>query len=75
MLIPRKHEDLERNLLVLGVDVIQLLKKRPYNVEALFQEVRSIKNIGLCRYYDVLTMLWMAEIIELQAFQVYLRKK
>lgn len=73
MLIPRKNEDLHRNVLVLGADVIQLLKRKPYNLEALYQELKRIKDIGIARYYDVLTVLWMAEIIELKEFQVYLK--
>ena len=41
MLIPSKHEQLEKNLLVIGGDILNILKKRKiWNIETLFQNLK-----------------------------------
>lgn len=74
MLIPAKYEKLEKNLLVIGADVIALLKKDTYNIEDLFIKMKEKKSIGLEQYYDVLTFLWLAEIIELYEYHIKLKR-
>jgi len=75
MLIPRKNEDLKMNLLVLGAGVIQILKRKPYNIETLYQEVKLASGLDVVRFHDILTTLWVANIIELNDYQIYLRKE
>lgn len=74
MLIPANYEKLEKNLLVLGADVIALLKKETYNIEDLFIKMKDKKSIGLEQYYNVLTLLWLAEIIELCGYHISLKR-
>jgi len=77
MLIPTKHEDLEKNVLVLGADILDLIKKksfRPYNIEVLFQDLKIRKEIGIEQYYDTLLFLWLIDTIELRNHYVYMRK-
>ncbi|MGB9939638.1 hypothetical protein [Methanosarcina sp.] len=74
MLIPANYEKLEKNLLVIGADVIALLKKDTYNIEDLFIKMKDKKSIGLEQYYDVLTFLWLAEIIELYGYHIRLKR-
>lgn len=74
MLIPTKHEDLEKNVLVLGADILMLLKKRKYNIEKMFQKVKNKKSISLNQYYNTLLFLWLADLIELEKYYVKLRR-
>lgn len=73
MLIPTKHENLEKNILVLGADIITFLKKKPYNIEFLFQEIKKLKSVSLDQFYDTLTFLWLVEIIGFKNHQIYIR--
>ena len=63
MLIPTKHEKLDNNLLVLGSDILKLLKKKPCNIENLFQELKKVKIFSLNQYYNTITFLWCANLI------------
>jgi len=74
MLLPTKHENLGKNVLVLGADILMLLKKRKYNIESLFQKVKNKKSIGLERFYNTLLFLWLADLIELETYYVKLKK-
>ena len=76
MFIPTKHENLEKSTIVLGADIIESLKKREYNVEDLFQELKKVfeKDISLNQYYNTLTFLWLTDVIELNDFNLKLSK-
>ena len=76
MFIPTKHENLHKSTIVLGADIIKSLKKRDYNVEDLFQELKKVfeKDISLNQYYNTLTFLWLTDVIELDHFHIKLRK-
>lgn len=75
MLIPTKYEDLNFNLLVIGSYVIKLLKKNPYNIENLFQKLKKEHNLNLEQFFNALTFLWLAEIINVDLYQVSLSNK
>ena len=70
MLIPKKHEKLSTNLLVLGADILAFIKNNPCNLEELFQKLKKDKSIDLDQYYNSLTFLWLAEYIEISHHQV-----
>ena len=70
MLIPTKHEKLDKNTLVLGADVLSLLKRRSYNVENLFQDIKQLKSISLDQYYNTLTFLWLSGLIDLKQHRI-----
>ncbi len=76
MFIPTKHENLQKSTIVLGADIIKSLKKKEYNVEDLFQELKKGegKDISLNQYYNTLTFLWLTDVIELNEFNLKLRK-
>lgn len=74
MIIPTKHEDLEKNILVLGADILFLLKDRKYNIERLFQKVKNKKSISLNQYYNTLLFLWLADLIELDEYYLKVKK-
>ncbi|OFY22721.1 MAG: hypothetical protein A2W98_05375 [Bacteroidetes bacterium GWF2_33_38] len=74
MLIPTKHENLQQNILVVGAVIITFLKKKSYNIEALFQKIKNGKNVSLDQYYNTLVFLWLSDIIELEEFYIKLKK-
>lgn len=75
MLIPTKHENLNRNLLVIGAEILNNLKKKNYNTELLFQKIKSSKSVSLEQFYNSLLFLWLAELIEVDGVTIYLNKK
>ena len=74
MIIPSKYENLNKNILVIGSEIISLLKKQSFNIENLYQKIKKKKNINFDTYYDTLTFLWLSEIIDKSEFQIYLKK-
>ncbi len=74
MLIPSKHEKLDRSILVVGSDILSLLKHRSYNVETLFQDIKRLKSIGLDQYYNTITFLWLSGLIDLKQYQLIAKK-
>lgn len=75
MFVPNKYENLHKSTIVLGANIITLLKKSDYNIEDLFQELKQIcKELSLNQYYNVLTFLWLINAIDLQEFTIKLRK-
>lgn len=74
MLIPSKHERLEKNLLVIGADILSCLKKQKiWNIESLFQHLKETKKINLRQFYNCMTFLWLSEMIEVDKVIVLLR--
>lgn len=74
MLIPSKHEKLDRNILVIGSDILSLLKRKNYNVETLFQDIKRLKSISLDQYYNTITFLWLSDLIDLKQYQLIVKK-
>lgn len=76
MLIPSKHERLEKNLLVIGGDILNILKKRKnWNIEDLFQNLKEVKSINLNQYYNSITFLWLSDIIIVDEYDISLKQK
>ncbi|RPJ77084.1 MAG: hypothetical protein EHM20_06630 [Alphaproteobacteria bacterium] len=74
MLIPSKYENLEKSLLVVSAAIISLLKIKRMNLEDLFRKAEKGKSISLDLFYDALTFLWIADIIETDGFHVFLKR-
>lgn len=66
MLIPTKHEMLKNNTLVIGANLITILKKNTYNIETLFQKIKKQNDISIDLFYNTLLFLWLSELIELE---------
>lgn len=75
MLIPTKYEKLNHNIMVLGASVINLLRKKSYTVEELHQILQKEEQVNLERFYNILSFLWIADIIDSDNFSVYLKKQ
>lgn len=75
MVLPTKHENLQVNLLVLGAEIIRLLKqeKEP-TIEDVFQHLKRKKDLTLERLYDALLMLWLCDFVELEDGSVKIRR-
>jgi hypothetical protein len=75
MLIPTPYENLHKNTIIIGADIIRLLKQKEYNIEALFNEVKKLKSTHLNQFYNTLLFLWLADIIELNEYTIILKAK
>jgi len=76
MLFPSKHEQLEKNLLVISGDVLSILKKRRvWNIEELFQNLKKVKSVNLNQYYNSITFLWLSSIIQVDECNISLKQK
>ena len=73
MLIPTKHENLQQNILVVGADILTILKKRSFNIEALFQKIKNEKAVNLEQYYNTLVFLWFSDLIELDEYFIKMK--
>ncbi|MBI5122799.1 hypothetical protein HZA75_02980 [Candidatus Roizmanbacteria bacterium] len=73
MLIPTKHEKLNLNLLVLGADLISLIKIKAYNLEDLFHELKKKKPLTLDQYYNAILFLSLSEIVQLDKYAIRLK--
>ena len=70
MLIQR-FENLERNILVLGADILETIRKRTFEVEKLYVYLEQRKTIQRPDYYDALAFLWMIGTITIQDGRIY----
>jgi hypothetical protein len=68
MIFPEKHEDLSKNILVLGADVLAIFKTNSYlpcNIEELYQKIKNKRYISLEQFFDVVLFLWLINAVEL----------
>lgn len=63
MLIPNKHQDLSKSILVIGADILFYTKKGDYILEDLFQIIKKERKIGLDVFLDSVTFLWSTNAI------------
>ncbi|MCC2781884.1 hypothetical protein HHO38_12000 [Parabacteroides distasonis] len=76
MLLPTKHENLKKNMLVLGADIIRFLKRNGESpVEIVFQYLKLDKEISIDYYFDTVVYLWLADFITLENEKLVLKKK
>ncbi len=74
MLIPSKYEDISTNLLIVGSYIITALNSKNYNVEDLYQKLNKNHAVNLDQYFNALTFLWLAEIINVDSLTISLVK-
>jgi len=67
MIIPTKHQNIIYNPLVLGADILFILRHGELTIEELFQNLKKQINIDLDIFYDTLTYLWLIESIKIKA--------
>lgn len=66
MLIPTKHENLRLNVLVLGAEMLKLLRGGDQweSVESLFDNLTERVPASLDQYYDAVLFLWLAGLVK-----------
>jgi hypothetical protein len=75
MFKPSPYEDIQKSILVLGADVLHKLKKKDYNVEDLFKEIRAKKDININQFLNVITFLWLVDAIDYTNLNVSLKSE
>lgn len=65
MILPTKHQNLDLNPMVLGADILFMLRNKDLTLEELFQVLKKQVNLDLDLYYDTLTYLWLIDSIDL----------
>lgn len=73
MLLPTKYENLNYNILVLGVHTIRYIKQGKKNIEELFSILKLNHNVDLDLFFDIITFLWLADIIVYKNYSITLR--
>lgn len=73
MITPTKYSNLKNNALVLGSQVIKLLKNRPYYVDDLFKELRKENSVDFDQYYESLIFLFAFDLIQAEEHYIYLK--
>lgn len=74
MLLPTKYENLNYNILILGAHTIRYIKKGTNNIEDLFQKLKDNHNVDLDLFFDIITFLWLADIIIYKNYSITLNK-
>lgn len=75
MLAPTKHEDLNKNTLVLGSEVLRYLKYHGASlIEDIFQNLKQRFDIPIDKFYDVIVFLWLIEAIVLNESLLEIKK-
>jgi hypothetical protein len=75
MLKPTKYENINYNILVLGAHTIRKIKRGGNNIEDLFQQMKTDFNIDLDLFLDIITFLWLADIIIYKNYSITLNKQ
>lgn len=75
MLLPTKHENLKKNTLVLGAEVLRFMKNHGESpIEDIFQNLKERYEISIDIFYDVIVFLWMVDFINLNDSNLSLNK-
>jgi len=72
VLFPGKHEDLRLNTLVIGAELLRILKERDdwESLESLFQSLTDATPVSLEQYYDAILFMWLAGMIRREGYFV-----
>lgn len=64
MLLPTKHQNLSNNIMVIGADVLHIIKNETLTVEELFQKIKNERQMSLEMLFDTITFLWLIDAVE-----------
>ncbi len=74
MILPTKHQNLSHNYLVVGAEILALIKKKSYTIEELFQKSKDKYKLSLDAYFDIITFLWLVDAINLEQKTLSIKK-
>lgn len=72
MITPGKHENLNRAVIVVGADIIKIIKKTSFNIEDLYRILYEMKSIDIRTFYDTILFLWLANVVEVNEHRISL---
>ncbi|MFL0072283.1 ABC-three component system middle component 6 [Tenacibaculum maritimum] len=70
MITPTKHQNIVFNPLILGADILFMLRHKELTIEELFQNLKQTKNLDLDIFFDTLTYLWVIESIKIETNKI-----
>lgn len=73
MFKPSQYEDIQKSMIVLGADILYKLKRKNYNIEDLFKEIKDKKEISVNQFLNVITFLWLIDAIDYSNLNVSLK--
>lgn len=66
MIIPTKHQNLSDNALVLGADILHLLRKENLPVENVIKEIKEIHSVKTDFILDAIVFLWILGALKME---------
>jgi len=66
MIKPTKHQKLKTNILVVGAEILILLKKEELLIEELFIKTSKKTSIALDLFLDTITYLWLMNFVDIK---------
>jgi len=75
MILPTKHENLSNSGFSIGATLLKKLKAKSYVIEDLYELVREKHGISLAMFFDIMLFLWLADLIEMNDYEVRLAEK
>jgi len=73
MLIPTKLDNLNYNPMILGAHVIRFVRKKEKSFEETFHFLSDQFNIDLELFLDVITFLWLTDVINYSNNKIFYR--
>jgi hypothetical protein len=73
MLIPTKFDNLNYNPMILASHVLRFVRKSHRSFDESFAYINKRFNIDLNHFYNVLTFLWLFDLIEVTNNKIYYR--
>lgn len=74
MIVPTKHEKLNKNILVIGANIISILKNNRMDIEALFNKLKKNIEIDLDHFYNTITFLWLIGAVKKEGYFISISK-
>jgi hypothetical protein len=65
MILPTKHQNLNKSPLIIGAEKLSILKKREISIENLFQKIRIKFDISLETFFDSIRFHWLINSIKI----------
>lgn len=75
MFKPSQYEDIQKSTIVIGADILCKLKRKNYNIEDLFKEIKSKKDVNINQFLNVITFLWLVDAIDYTNLNVSLKSE
>jgi len=75
MVLPNKHEELKKNIIVVGADILDFIKSGPCNTDILYRKILKKNQISIDQFNDTLLFLYLIDSIEFSSFNSEVKQK